>query len=133
MTMTDQDRSSENQVAFPRFHEINRRFPDNAVSDVAAAVDDAVDSVLPGSGIRPGDTVAVAVGSRGIAAIDVIVARLCRRLMDAGAQPVIIPAMGSHGGATAQGQQRILEDLGIDEGSTGARCSRQWIPTSSPP
>ncbi len=106
--------------SFPKFYQIHRRFPDDHIDDIPAAVDAAVSEVLPGSGIKAGHRVAVAVGSRGIAGIAQIVARLCHRISNAGAKPVIIPAMGSHGGATAEGQARVLEAIGISESAVGA-------------
>ncbi|MFH1983139.1 MAG: hypothetical protein ABIL58_14950 [Pseudomonadota bacterium] len=111
---------SKPQFPYPVFHEARSRFSNGVIIDIAAAVDAAVESALPGSGIVPGDSVAVAVGSRGITGIAQVVSRLCRRLTDAGARPVIVPAMGSHGGASAEGQRRVLEALGISEAACGA-------------
>ncbi len=65
--------------------------------------------------IKPGMTVAIAAGSRGIDAYALVVGSLVRHLQDLGAQPFIFPAMGSHGGATADGQLEVLESLGITE------------------
>ena len=56
--------------------------------------------------IRPGDTVAVGAGSRGIANIGTIVGATVKYLRDLGARPFVFPAMGSHGGGTAEGQRR---------------------------
>lgn len=69
--------------------------------------------------VRPGETVAVGVGSRGIARIDEIVSVVVGLLLDRGARPFLIPAMGSHGGATPQGQRAVLADLGITEATVG--------------
>ena len=65
--------------------------------------------------IQWGDGVAIGVGSRGITNISPFVTAMCRRISDMGATPVIIPAMGSHGGATPEGQIKVLEKLGITE------------------
>ena len=70
--------------------------------------------------LDPGATVAVAVGSRGIAAIDEVVAATVAELADRGFEPVIVPAMGSHGGATPAGQRSVLESLGITPERVGA-------------
>ena len=59
-------------------------------------------------------------GSRGIANLALIVKTCCTRLTQIGATPVIIPAMGSHGGATAEGQRKILEELGVTESTCTA-------------
>lgn len=69
--------------------------------------------------VRPGYRVALAVGSRGIAALPEIVNCLTKWLQSHGALPFIVPAMGSHGGATAQGQLRVLDSLGISEQKLG--------------
>lgn len=69
---------------------------------------------------RPGDTVAIGVGSRGIHRLDTVVRQCVRFLQDCGLKPFIVPAMGSHGGATADGQKNVLEKLGITESVTGA-------------
>ncbi|WNV75077.1 DUF2088 domain-containing protein [Geodermatophilus sp. DSM 44513] len=70
--------------------------------------------------VRPGDSIALAVGSRGIAGIQTIVQSCVSALREAGGEPFIVPAMGSHGGATPAGQQQVLAGLGITEESVGA-------------
>ena len=65
------------------------------------------------SAVDRGGTVAVAVGSRGIDAIDEVVAGVVSGLHDRGFEPILVPAMGSHGGATADGQREVLASLGI--------------------
>jgi hypothetical protein len=91
---------------------------------VLADLEEAFRSRLRGSGvlstIREGMTIAVAVGSRGISNQPLVVRALVAELKGAGAQPFIIPAMGSHGGATAEGQKAMLEGLGIEEKYIGA-------------
>jgi len=92
--------------------------------DCAPAVDPA--AVLPAElrrtlpALRPGARVAVAVGSRGIHAIARQVRIIIESLRDAGAEPFLVPAMGSHGGATADGQAAVLASLGLDEAGVGA-------------
>ena len=71
------------------------------------------------STIEPGMSVAITAGSRGIAQIDEILRSLVGILKEMGAEPFIVPAMGSHGGATAEGQVEILESLGVTEESCG--------------
>jgi hypothetical protein len=66
-----------------------------------------------------GMSVAVAVGSRGIASLQEIVVTVCGWLKAQGARPFIFPAMGSHGGGTAEGQRNILEGYGITEAALG--------------
>ena len=69
--------------------------------------------------MRQGQRVAVTAGSRGIANMAVILQSTVRHLQQLGAEPFIVPAMGSHGGGTAEGQRRILAAYGITEASCG--------------
>jgi hypothetical protein len=105
---------------FPEFYLVRMNFSRQAVDDVEAAVNREIDRLLPASGIRAGDRVAVGVGSRGIDRLEIIVRTVCARLRQAGARPAILPAMGSHGGATAEGQVAVLERLNVSEASCGA-------------
>lgn len=70
--------------------------------------------------IQPGQQVAVAVGSRGVANIDQFAKTTIDAIKEAGGMPFIVPCMGSHGGADAGGQQEVLRHLGITENSVGA-------------
>jgi hypothetical protein len=67
-----------------------------------------------------GRRIAITVGSRGISSLQEIIRAVCGWLKAQGAQPFIIPAMGSHGGGTAEGQRQILADYGITEAGVGA-------------
>ena len=100
-----------------------RRAPGNMGPplDVTQAVSRAL--LQPLQAIRPGDSVAVAVGSRGIARLEEIVGAVLDVLRSAGAEPYIVPAMGSHGGATAAGQTAVLRDLGITDELAPIRAS----------
>ncbi len=96
---------------------VRMRLSEEAIGDVPAAVREALDEAgLPD--VR-GAHVAVAVGSRGIASIGVIVKAAIDWLCARGAAPFIIPAMGSHGGATAAGQTAVLASYGISEATMG--------------
>jgi Lactate racemase N-terminal domain len=106
-------------VPLPRMVPARQRFPAAEVADVAAAVRGELARPGVGDRIRPGMRVAVAVGSRGVAAIDRIVAAVVAELKGRGAAPFVVPAMGSHGGATAEGQVQVLADLGVTERSAG--------------
>ena len=102
---------------FPRMVRVKQQFAGPMLSDVAGAVREALSSVaLP---VRPGQTVALTVGSRGIVNIDVIVRATVDDLKVRGARPFIIPAMGSHGGGTAEGQRSVLEHYGVTEAAMG--------------
>ena len=91
-----------------------------AVADIGAAVDEALARSRQLADLRRGASVAVAVGSRGIAHIPKVVAAAVRHLRQRGFEPFIVPAMGSHGGATAEGQAGVLAHLGVTEASVGA-------------
>jgi hypothetical protein len=70
--------------------------------------------------VRPGMSIAVTAGSRGITGIPLILRTVVKALRDLGADPFIVSAMGSHGGGTALGQEKLLHHLGITEESVGA-------------
>ncbi len=101
----------------PRLARVKQRFTGPVVQDVPAAVRQTLGALaLP---IRPGQTVALAVGSRGIVNIDVIARAAADHVRALGARPFIFPAMGSHGGGTAEGQRSVLEHYGITEATMG--------------
>lgn len=78
---------------------------------------------LPAGRLR-GQRIAVSVGSRGIACLPEIVRSICNWLKAQSADPSVFPAMGSHGGATAQGQRKVLRDYGVTRENVGAEiCS----------
>ncbi|MHB8895696.1 MAG: nickel pincer cofactor-dependent isomerase, group 22 [Candidatus Geothermincolia bacterium] len=89
------------------------------ILDVAAAVEESMRAVSLERSFA-GPRVAVAVGSRNIDRADELVAAVVRSLKGAGLDPAIVPAMGSHGGATQQGQEELLDSLGINAGTAGA-------------
>ena len=89
------------------------------VDDVEAAAEAAAGRVLRGSGRSPG-SIAVGVGSRGIRGLEAIVRGTIRGIRAAGWEPFIVPAMGSHGAATAEGQADVLASMGVTEARVGA-------------
>lgn len=103
----------------PRMAPIRQYFAATEAGDPREAVRRAMAEADCASRIRPGMSVALTVGSRGIAALDVLVPAIVAELRAAGGQPFIVPAMGSHGGATAEGQRKVLAKLGITEDSAG--------------
>lgn len=107
-------------IPIPRMIKVQQHFIAPEIGDTASAVRKAMKEagVLPR--VSQGDRVAIAVGSRGIADIAIIVRVVVRAVKSAGAHPFIVPAMGSHGGATAEGQAEVLEQLGVTEQSVGA-------------
>lgn len=92
---------------------IRQDFPLLPPLDVRAAVKSELTKLL--SRVKPGARIGVGVGSRGIANLVEIVRASLDALLAAGAKPFILPAMGSHGGATAEGQREVLAGYGISE------------------
>ena len=88
--------------------------------DVTEAVSSGWERLNGKLAIRPGARIAVGVGSRGLSNLPEIVRAVVAKLKAAGASPFITPAMGSHGGATAEGQLELLASMGISEESVGA-------------
>jgi len=98
---------------------VRQRVQAPRLDDIEAAAAAEVGKVLAASGRTPGP-VAVGVGSRGIANLEPIVRTAVRALREAGWAPFIVPAMGSHGAATAEGQAEVLAGYGITEELVGA-------------
>ena len=104
---------------YPRMIRIRQRFEAPVVRDVARKVRKELGALKLGQRIEPGDTVAIPAGSRGITDIGAILKTVVERLREIGARPFIVPAMGSHGGGTAEGQQEVLRHIGITEARMG--------------
>lgn len=102
-------------VELPRMFRAVQTFPDHHIADTAAEVRAKLEESQVRSAVRPGMSIAVTGSSRGIAGMNVILREVVSFLKEAGARPFIIPAMGSHGGATAEGQKEILTGYGITE------------------
>ena len=107
-------------MRFPKVVKVRQDFPRPRVDDVEKALREQCAKEEIGGRIEAGAEIAITAGSRGIAGIDEILRSLVQILKDAGAKPFVIPAMGSHGGATAEGQVEILRSLGVTEESVGA-------------
>ncbi|HMK95973.1 MAG TPA: hypothetical protein VK425_00415, partial [Acidimicrobiales bacterium] len=75
---------------------------------------------MAGARLGAGERVGIAVGSRGIARLPEVVGLVVEAVKAAGATPLVIPAMGSHGGATSEGQVAVLHELGVTEAVVGA-------------
>jgi len=101
-------------------HRVRQSFAGPCIDDIPAAIRSALARLNLGDRIRPGETVALTAGSRGIANIPRILKSVVDFLRGIGGQPFIVPAMGSHGGSTAAGQRAVLESYGITEDYVGA-------------
>jgi hypothetical protein len=106
--------------SFPEMLPIRQTIAAPELEDVAAAVQAELGGLKLGNHIQPGAQIAVTAGSRGIAGIDLILKTVVAGLREAGAEPFLVPAMGSHGGGTAEGQVAVLESLGVTEARVGA-------------
>lgn len=101
----------------PKMFAARQRFDSSAVDDVEAALTESLRRVAPL--VRPGARIAVGVGSRGMAELSLLVKTTLDFLNDCGAEPFIVPAMGSHGGATSEGQAELLADFGVTATAMG--------------
>ena len=97
------------------FHRVRVAVDAPMLADVAGATDASLAAC--GVVIAPGAEVAIACGSRGITDLAVVVARVAAWVRKQGGVPFLVPAMGSHGGATAQGQREVLESYGLGDAS----------------
>ena len=107
-------------MEYPTMFRIRQHFDAPRIDDIPAAVRSEIGKLNPGETIKPGHTVAISVGSRGVANLDRIVKTVVEEMQALGAVPYIVPAMGSHGGGTAEGQVAILAGYGITQARMGA-------------
>src|SRR5450755_1826313 len=106
-------------MQFPRLLVVRQKFPDRKIVDVAAAVRAQLAASGFAARLKPGARVAIGVGSRGIHNIATIVHNVVQYFQEQGMQPLLFPAMGSHGAANAAGQAEVLASYGITEASMG--------------
>ena len=107
-------------MAPPRMLRVKQKFEAPTLEDIPAAVRAEVQSLALDSKVTAGESVAIPVGSRGIANIALIIKSLVEELRALGLEPFLVPAMGSHGGGVAEAQQAIIEGYGVTEEYTGA-------------
>jgi hypothetical protein len=100
---------------YPAMARIKQQFNTNSIQDIPEAVRAEIQKIKPQEIIAPGNNVAITVGSRGIANLAVVLTELISELKKIGAKPFIVPAMGSHGGATGEGQKKIIEHYKITD------------------
>jgi hypothetical protein len=120
---------------YPNMYRIRQRFEGPAVADIPAMVQAELSGLDVASVIKPGQTVALTAGSRGVANIATILRATVNYLQTIGAKPFVIPAMGSHGGGTAEGQLDVLHHYGITEDSMGVplRASMEVVQIGETP
>jgi hypothetical protein len=106
-------------IPVPRMAKVKVKFDDSKIEDLGQVLNEKLQQEHIKQTIQPGMEIAVAVGSRGLDRLVEITAVTVRFLKDLGAKPFIVPSMGSHGGATAEGQREVLAHLGVTEESVG--------------
>ena len=102
-------------MPLPRMYRIRQSFDTPRLGDVASAVREQMASLNLASRVQPGQTVAITVGSRGVANVALITREIVQHFLSLGAKPFVVPAMGSHGGASAAGQRAVIESFGVTE------------------
>jgi hypothetical protein len=108
------------EIQLPKMVKVRQKFYAPQLADVAGEVQKAIKKAGVISRISGNDRVAIAVGSRGVADLPILVRETAAAVKKAGGKPFIVPAMGSHGGATAEGQIDVLQQLGVNEEEVGA-------------
>ena len=106
-------------IKYPDMALVKQKLYKSGSKDLSAKILSALSSLPVDNSIKSEETVAVAVGSRNISKIDEILYYCLNYLKTKGLKPFIIPAMGSHGGATSDGQRYVLAKLGITESAMG--------------
>ncbi len=116
-------------MTYPRMVRIRQQFERPQVAEIPTAIASALEQLGVSRRIKPGQTVALTAGSRGIANIPLILRSTANFLKKLGAKPFLVPTMGSHGGGTAEGQRHILESYGITEEFVGVpiRASMETV------
>ncbi len=107
-------------MQFPKMARVRQIFQQPEIEDIPAKIREELEKKCLRDRVKSGQRIAVTAGSRGIANIPLILGTVVAELKAAGAEPFILTAMGSHGGATPEGQIEVLHSLGITEEAVGA-------------
>lgn len=107
-------------IPLPKMAKVQQAFPDEKIENFEEVLEEALQREQIRQMVKPGMEIAIAAGSRGVDKFVETVAGTVKFLQDLGAKPFIVPSMGSHGGATAEGQAAVLAHLGITEESVNA-------------
>lgn len=118
------------KVRLPRMVTVAQRYDTQCLEDLDGAVRRQMDAAIRDKSVYRGKSICVTAGSRGIPHMALLLRSICDVLRQWGAEPFVIPAMGSHGGGTAQGQLEILAAYGVTEQTVGApvRASMEVVP-----
>jgi len=101
------------RLLLPRMVEVRQKFNAPQVADYVSAIREELERAGLKEKISPSTRIAITAGSRGIAHYPEILATIVKSVKEAGGKPFLVPAMGGHGGATPEGQIKVLESLGI--------------------
>ena len=107
------------RLALPKMARVQQHLPSGQIGDVRGEVRQRVLESGALRGMKPRARIAITAGSRGIGGFVELLSGIADAVRTAGGEPFIIPAMGSHGGATPEGQTEILRRLGIEEKTIG--------------
>lgn len=107
-------------IPIPKFYKARQIFSGSKLEDIEKEICSQLTDKKLLTNIKKGQRIAVTAGSRGVANIALITREVVRNIKEVGGEPFVIPAMGSHGGASAEGQIKILKALGITEEYIGA-------------
>ncbi len=105
---------------FPKIFKIHQKIDTPYLEQVEKRVHELLDQFELSKKVKKGERIGLTAGSRGIKDKPRVLKTIVDRLKDLGASPFVVPCMGSHGGATGEGQIEVLESLGITEKSVGA-------------
>ncbi|MCM3725521.1 nickel-dependent lactate racemase [Neobacillus cucumis] len=106
-------------IPVPKMAKVKVKFENNKIDDLGQELKLKLNRVHIQEKIQPGMEIAIAVGSRGLDRLVELTAVTVQFLKELGAKPFIVPSMGSHGGATAEGQREVLAHLGVTEAAVG--------------
>ncbi|MBS7614776.1 DUF2088 domain-containing protein [Candidatus Bathyarchaeota archaeon] len=108
------------KIELPKMVEIHQKIPAPKLDDFVSEIRKELNKVGLASKVKPGAEIAITAGSRGVAHYPKILATVVEEVKKAGGNPFLIPAMGSHGGASTEGQVTILNELGVTAETVGA-------------
>jgi hypothetical protein len=116
-------------IPIPRLVKVRQSFERPQVADVAGELVAKLRAGGTLARVKAGDRVAITAGSRGITGLPLVLKTIASEIRAAGGEPFVFPAMGSHGGATAEGQRDMLAGMGITEETVGApiRASMETV------
>ena len=106
-------------MTFPPLAHVRQSIPQPRVDDVPGTIRRLIRGSRLRERVKPGGTIAVGIGSRGVHAIDLVARTIVDTLREMGYKPFIVAAMGSHGGATAEGQRELLAGYGVTAEAMG--------------